>query len=248
MHDQPQNPVADAGRSAAQAAQLAAEAAARTAANAAQATQAAITAPPAPALTGFERMTFSQLKRVQSELQDQRQVIANRRGALADSYERTSGANKDGMGARLQIMDNNIVQLEANLAVVGRELATKAGSSSGSQSSDQQSNVRWNDDDVAGMGFGVFLGTVLVTVLVMRRFARRRGATLNQHQQPNSVQSNQRLDRIEQAVDTIAVEIERVSENQRFMTRLMTETQLGATINEVRKSTELARSAAEQAG
>ncbi len=63
--------------------------------------------------------------------------------------------------------------------------------------------------------------------------------------QQNMIGSNELLDRIEQAVDTIAVEIERVSENQRFMTRLMTETQLGATLNEVRKSTELAKSAAE---
>jgi hypothetical protein len=83
----------------------------------------------------------------------------------------------------------------------------------------------------------------------MRRFFRRRygGNRMNMGSptQQNVIQSNERLDRIEQAVDTIAVEIERVSENQRFMTRLMTETQLGSTINDVRKSAELAKSAAE---
>jgi hypothetical protein len=32
-----------------------------------------------------------------------------------------------------------------------------------------------------------------------------------------------RLERLEQAVDTIAIEVERVSEGQRFMTKLMTQ-------------------------
>jgi hypothetical protein len=50
-----------------------------------------------------------------------------------------------------------------------------------------------------------------------------------------------RLERLETAVDTIAVEIERVSESQRFMTRLMTETQLGSTVASVRASHEAAR-------
>jgi hypothetical protein len=39
---------------------------------------------------------------------------------------------------------------------------------------------------------------------------------------PASAES--RLERIEQAVESIAVEVERVSEGQRFVTRLMSET------------------------
>ena len=35
----------------------------------------------------------------------------------------------------------------------------------------------------------------------------------------------QRLERMEQAIDSIAIEIERVSEGQRFVTRLMAERQ-----------------------
>jgi hypothetical protein len=50
---------------------------------------------------------------------------------------------------------------------------------------------------------------------------------------------------MEMAIDSIAVEMERVSENQRFMTRLMTETQLAGTIAAVRGSTEAAKAAAE---
>ncbi len=40
--------------------------------------------------------------------------------------------------------------------------------------------------------------------------------------------SSQRLERIEQAMDAIAIEVERVSEGQRFVTRLLSERGGGA--------------------
>jgi hypothetical protein len=43
-------------------------------------------------------------------------------------------------------------------------------------------------------------------------------------------ESAQRLERMEQAMDAIAIEIERVSEGQRFVTRLLSEQRNGAAI------------------
>ena len=40
---------------------------------------------------------------------------------------------------------------------------------------------------------------------------------------PAAPDSTERLERIEQAVDAIAIEVERVSEGQRFVTRLLSE-------------------------
>lgn len=45
-----------------------------------------------------------------------------------------------------------------------------------------------------------------------------------------------RLERLEQAVDTIAVEMERVSEGQRFMTKIMTQAAPGANANGAQSS------------
>ena len=42
---------------------------------------------------------------------------------------------------------------------------------------------------------------------------------------PQSPENAQRLERMEQAIDSIAIEIERVSEGQRFVTRLMSDRQ-----------------------
>ena len=61
-----------------------------------------------------------------------------------------------------------------------------------------------------------------IAFAIARFFWRRTGA-------PARVASpdpatHQRLEHLQQAVDTIAIEIERISEGQRFVTRLLTET------------------------
>jgi hypothetical protein len=219
------------------------------AAPAAPAAPAPVPAQAAPTVTQtpaseLAKLTYQQLRARLNELQNQRQTLAGRRDALADGYEGSTGANRDGMGARLQTLDNNIVNYEREIAIVGQEMAAKAPSREFTTQSASNGND-YNEGDMTGAVFGTFLTTVLVMGFIMRRFFRRKYSRMPMPSQPNAIQSGERLDRIEQAVDTIAVEIERVSENQRFMTRLMTETQLGSTINDVRKSTELARNAAE---
>lgn len=47
-------------------------------------------------------------------------------------------------------------------------------------------------------------------------------------QAPPPVENSERLARMEQAIDSIAIEIERVSEGQRFVARLMSERQPAA--------------------
>ena len=45
-----------------------------------------------------------------------------------------------------------------------------------------------------------------------------------------SPQTQQRMERVEQAVDAIAIEVERVAEGQRFVTKLMSEGRAGLPI------------------
>ena len=70
---------------------------------------------------------------------------------------------------------------------------------------------------------GMVVGTVAMILLVypfVRVFTRRleqRGQT------PLPAEVTARLARIEAAVDSIAIEVERISENQRFLTKLQTQ-------------------------
>ena len=185
----------------------------------------------------LDGLSYQQLKARQDELLSQRQTLANRRQAIGGEYERASGASKAGLGDRISTLDKSIVQMETDIGAIGQAMAKKAP-----YSEQPPGGVRhWRDTQVAGLGFTVFFGTVLLMNMIWRRIGPRRWNPAT-HPTTNLPQSGERLDRIEQAVDTIAVEIERISENQRFMTRLMTETQLAGTIAQVRGSAEAAKS------
>ncbi len=72
--------------------------------------------------------------------------------------------------------------------------------------------------------FFVAMAFIIVGLPIARAFARRmdRGATRGMD---NAIPADlsERLTRIEQAVDSIALEVERVSEGQRFTTKLLSE-------------------------
>jgi hypothetical protein len=215
------------------------------------ATQGTPPATPAPTATlDLSGFSANQLRRMLQELRSQRQELADRRQTIGPSYEGASGANREGIGARLDQLDRGIAGYEAEIVRVGRAYATKAAGESNTTSNPTIPFNYVRRDQATGMTFGFSFMTAIVVFVAARRMFRRNyyGAASQRQQQPNLIASNERLERIEQAVDAIAVEVERVSENQRFMTRLMTETQLGDTIKDVRKSTELAKSAAENSG
>lgn len=72
--------------------------------------------------------------------------------------------------------------------------------------------------EVALLGFSTIICGTIVLVYGIRSWATR-GRLKAQSQLPKGV--DQRLERIEQAVDAIAIEVERISEGQRFTTKLL---------------------------
>ena len=204
---------------------------------------------PSPsAATSLDGLSYSQLKARQAELQDQRQALANRRQNVAQTYESSTGASREGIAARLAVMDRAMAQFEADLSVVGLAMVPKRTTESPYVPPINQRGRSRAGPEMFLMSFAVFAATMLVAVPAAVRRAKRRWLSESPRAGAGSVGvGTERLDRIEQAVDTIAVEIERVSENQRFMTRLMTETQLAGTIAAVRGSAEVAKAAAQEA-
>ena len=76
-----------------------------------------------------------------------------------------------------------------------------------------------SEDIVAIVGF---FGTIVVVTLglpLVRAYVKRR-----EQEPPKSVQAMEdRLARIETSIDAMALEVERISEGQRFVTRLLAE-------------------------
>lgn len=70
------------------------------------------------------------------------------------------------------------------------------------------------------MVVGIVFGTISMSVLTL---ARMRMRASQQRDQLHDPAVEERLYRIEQAVDAIAVEVERMAESQRFTSRLLSE-------------------------
>jgi hypothetical protein len=74
---------------------------------------------------------------------------------------------------------------------------------------------------IVPLGFFAMVTTIAVGVPLVRAFARRMEQEGSRPQIPSEVLA--RLERMEQAIDSVAVEVERISEGQRFTTKLLSE-------------------------
>ena len=71
---------------------------------------------------------------------------------------------------------------------------------------------------IAGM---IFVLTLALGFPLVRAYIRRKEA--ESIRPPGDAHIGDRLERIEQAIDAMSVEVERISEGQRFVTRLLSE-------------------------
>lgn len=191
-----------------------------------------------------EENAYLKLQARREILSDQLDRLSERRDDLARNVTDRQGADREGVEARIKLLDTQIQQTETEIASVTKEVATAA-----TPSVADHVITRWRgygDEDLVGAGFvGAGIMFALFIPLLVRVFRRRRWVPGGSTTTSSPAIGNERIERMEMAIDSIAVEMERVSENQRFMTRLMTETQLAGTLAAVRGSTEAAKAAAE---
>jgi hypothetical protein len=74
---------------------------------------------------------------------------------------------------------------------------------------------------VVPLGFFATAIALVIGVPLVRSYSRRMDAQSKSPQIPSEVAA--RLERIEQAIDSVALEVERISEGQRFTTKLLSE-------------------------
>lgn len=168
------------------------------------------------------REAISDLRAQRRELSDQLVSAAGRRQRLASELQSMPpGPARSGLEQRIMVLDQRLAQLESDIAVTGKQLSeAPLGMTSGVGDPFQGGDI---PDNVAAV-IGAF--TFLVLFPIALAFARRiwkRGSSAPQPQTQLSPQIDQRLERLEQGVDAIAIEIERITEGQRFVTRLLSE-------------------------
>ena len=190
---------------------------------------------PAPAIAGqavdvmpaggFTQAYVNALKAKRSELSNQLSSAQGRRDEIANALEDAPpGAARTGLEQRIAVLDGRLAQLEMDIAANGRQLAAAPGNMLGSTSSGRGTPV---GDNGTPFNSGQLTAiSIVFTLFVMapmaiataRRILRRPFQT---KPTPQILESAARLERMEQAVDAIAVEVERISEGQRFVTSLM---------------------------
>ncbi|HEX2724109.1 MAG TPA: hypothetical protein VHM24_14420, partial [Gemmatimonadaceae bacterium] len=148
-------------------------------------------------------------------------VSARRQELSTEIRTAPEGASRTGLEARLSVLDQRILQLETDIAGVGRQLSLAPGDLLAfSERANRQPS---GGDFEEGMGAGVSMAVVFFAALwAFRWWRRRRNPSAKKTAAPLPMDSS-RLERLEQGMEAIAIEIERVSEGQRFVTRLLSE-------------------------
>jgi len=164
------------------------------------------------------RQEVGELRDRREELSDQLTSAAGRRRRLAEDFANApEGPSKTGMEGRLVVLDRRLAQLESDIAATGRQL------SAAPQGLISSPDIPGDIPDNVAQTIGVFTFFVLFPLTIV--FARnlwKRGSRLPPPAQL-SADTSQRLERLEHGVEAIAIEIERVAEGQRFVTKLLSE-------------------------
>ena len=128
-------------------------------------------------------------------------------------------AYRTGIEKRLADIDQRISDMDKAIATADAQVVKAAGIPGAIPQ--ERPIPRQGPPDEVYILSGIFMFVVLfpLTIAFARRVWRRGAAAVTQL----PAELYQRLTRLEQAVDAIAVEIERVGEGQRYMSRLFTE-------------------------
>jgi hypothetical protein len=157
------------------------------------------------------------------ELAGQLTNVSERRSSLAAELSETRDpAARTGLEQRLALLDQRILQIETDLATTGRQISSApAELVSLAEHQDHSSNEGHFEEGFFVGGFSA-LGVAAVLFFFVRRRWKRRAARVTAQVGGDSAP---RLERLEHGMDAIALEIERISEGQRFVTRLLSESQ-----------------------
>ncbi len=164
------------------------------------------------------------IKARREELSDQLTSASGRRSRLVEQLNKSTNETvRQGLEERIALLDKRMVQLETDIAATGQQLTSApAGLLAATEAS---------STFMPGLGSGqVTAVSIVFTVAVLGPIAigmaRMMWKRSNRPVLPAGfTETAQRLERLEQSVDTIAIEIERVSDGQRFVTKLLSEGQ-----------------------
>lgn len=167
-----------------------------------------------------------------SELRNQLERAEDQRQELASDLTQTSSSDavaRSGLETRIRETDARIVALDKEIAAADQRVAQAALVPGATYEPPRPRVVQEGPPEEFWVLGGMFIFFVMMPIAIA--YSRRlwkRGAVPTSNEVPAEL--TDRLSRMEQAIDAVAVELERVGEGQRYVTRVFTEQQraLGA--------------------
>ena len=165
---------------------------------------------------------YSGLVRQQRELNNQLEALKRERsnaGTWLRQEHNLDATDRAGLQKRIITVDARIDALEAQRAVVDAQVAS-AAAVPGAVVDPPRYDRRGPPEALFALPAMFMVVAILPLSIAFARRIWRRGG-MNVAALPSNV--NERLSQIDQAVESIALEVERIGEGQRFITRVLSE-------------------------
>jgi len=193
--------------------------------------QPAVPAVPAPPSVGVQVITtqgtatatavYQALRAQREELNNQLENLEDRRRDLSQRLQEpeVGGTDRKGIEARIAEIDTRISGVDKQIAENELNIA-RAAAVPGAVQREREPPPQGPPEEAFVLG-GMFIVIVLLplSIALARRLWRRGVATITSL----PAELYERLTRLEQGMDAIAVEVERIGEGQRYVTRLFAE-------------------------
>ncbi len=154
------------------------------------------------------------------ELRSQLETIQSERYSIARRLREgeVSGVDKAGLESRMQSLDARIIEMNKAVAAADARVAAQKGVPGAYIPPFRERGGP--PEKVVDMAFILALVVLIPSSLALARRIWRRGSR-NSAPVGMSPEIDERLNRLEQAMDAVAVEVERVGEGQRYVTRML---------------------------
>jgi hypothetical protein len=179
-------------------------------------------APPAPPSSPANPAELRALAEKRSEIVHQLESITDRREELADQLTEAQAGARPGLEARISVLDERAARLEQEILQADDAIATALAG--GIRMEHFQGTGTSQPPHVATVDRDFLVGGVLAIVLLsfaLYRWAFARARA--RFARPGAPADTARMDQLQTAVDAIALEVERISEGQRYVTKVLGE-------------------------
>jgi hypothetical protein len=160
-------------------------------------------------------------KAYREALGDQWDALRGQRRDLAQAARdgNRNAADVEGLETRLRAMDERLLNLEKEISAADARVATASGVPGAViKEPPQPERVDW--EEIMGIGATISFALLFPFAIAWSRRIWRRGAQTTVVVPP---EVNARMQAMEDAIESVAVEVERIGEGQRFMTQALSD-------------------------